>query len=149
MDLSVLETLKASGDALKQLGATGQGLRAVEEIVSEVESNLQHASEITSVLSSGSVTGMVNSMSMHGVCVDEDELMKELEEMTESSSHHQESNSPASQQQQHSSSSKKVVVVAENNNSATMYPASDKLVSDSDEETERIMKNIDRLMLPA
>jgi len=81
LDLSVLETLKASGDALKHLGATGPGLRAVEEIVADVENNMQHAAEITSVLSSGSVTGMVNSMSIHGTVLDEDELMRELELM--------------------------------------------------------------------
>ncbi len=79
----MLETLKASGDALKQLGATGSGLRAVEDIVADVESNMQHAAEITSVLSSGSVTGMVNSMSIHGTVLDEDELMRELELMDE------------------------------------------------------------------
>ena len=78
----MLETLKASGDALKQIGATGQGLRAVEDIVSEVESNLQHAAEITSVLSAGSVTGMVNSMCAHGVVIDEEELMRELDSMS-------------------------------------------------------------------
>ncbi len=78
----MLETLKASGDALKQIGATGQGLRAVEDIVSEVESNLQHAADITSVLSSGSVTGMVNSMTTHGIAIDEDELMRELENLS-------------------------------------------------------------------
>jgi uncharacterized protein YunC (DUF1805 family) len=83
LDLSVLETLKASGDALKQIGATGQGLRAVEDIVSEVESNLQHAADITSVLSSGSVTGMVNSMVTHGVTIDEEELMRELENLSD------------------------------------------------------------------
>ena len=76
----MLETLKASGDALKQIGATGQGLRAVEDIVSEVESNLQHAADITSVLSAGSVTGMVNSMCAHGVVIDEEELIRELAE---------------------------------------------------------------------
>ncbi len=78
----MLETLKASGDALKQIGATGQGLCAVEDIVSEVESNLQHAAEITSVLSSGSVTGMVNSMATHGIVIDEEELMRELEDLS-------------------------------------------------------------------
>jgi len=76
-----METLKASGDALRQLGATGQGLRAVEDIVSEVESNMQHAAEIASVLSSGSVTGMVNSMSINGAVVDEDDLMRELQSL--------------------------------------------------------------------
>jgi hypothetical protein len=75
----VLETLKASGDALKHLGATGQGLRAVEDIVADVEGNLQHAAEITSILSSGSVSGLVNNMAIHGIVVDDDDLMRELD----------------------------------------------------------------------
>ena len=66
LDLSVLETLKASGDMLKQLGATGQGLKAVEDLVSELESSIQSASDITTVLSTGSVSGMVNSMQAVG-----------------------------------------------------------------------------------
>jgi hypothetical protein len=100
----VLETLKASGDMLKQLGATGQGLKAVEELVSELESSIQSASDITTVLSTGSVSGMVNSMQALGpggeiideVCTDckfllfaycltmfvgQDDLMRELEGM--------------------------------------------------------------------
>ncbi len=75
----MLETLKASGNALKQIGATGQGLRAVEDIVSEVESNLQHTAEITS---EWGVTGMVNSMCAHCVVIDEEELMRELDSMS-------------------------------------------------------------------
>jgi len=100
LDLSVLETLKASGNALKQLGATGQGLRNVEDIVSEVESHLQHASEITSVLSAGSVSGLATSalgagggmpIMLNGAPVDEDDLMRELDEMLldeDGESHH-------------------------------------------------------------
>lgn len=81
LDISVFETLKASGDALRQLGATSQGLSAVEDVVADVESSMRHAADITSVLSSGSVTGMVNTMSTYGTVIDEDELMKELQSM--------------------------------------------------------------------
>jgi hypothetical protein len=82
LDITVLEALKASGDVLRQMGATGQGLRAVEDLVSGIEESMQSAAEITTVLSSGSVTGMVNSMASYGVAVDEDELMRELDCMT-------------------------------------------------------------------
>lgn len=82
MDISVLETLKASGDALRQMGATGEGLQAVEKLISGLEESMQSAAEITQVLSSGSVSGMVNSMAAFGTVVDEDEIMKELDEMT-------------------------------------------------------------------
>lgn len=73
---------------LKQMGATAQGQKAVDDIVSEVEKNMQYASDITNVLSSGSVTGMVNSMSFltGGVPVDEEELMQELDLLAEGGS---------------------------------------------------------------
>lgn len=79
LDLSVLETLKASGDVLRQMGATGNGLRAVEDLVSGLEESMQNAAEITNVLSSGSVSGVVNTMAAFGVAVDEEELMRELD----------------------------------------------------------------------
>jgi hypothetical protein len=79
LDLSVLETLKASGDVLRQMGATGAGLRAVEGLVAGLEESMQNAAEITNVLSSGSVSGVVNTMAAFGVAVDEDELMRELD----------------------------------------------------------------------
>ncbi len=82
MDISVLETLKASGDALRQMGVTGQGLRAVEDLVSGLEESMQSAAEITQVLSTGSVSGVVNSMAAFGTAIDEDELMRELDDMT-------------------------------------------------------------------
>lgn len=43
--------------------------------------SVQNASDITAVLLSGSVNGVVNSMAAYGVAVDEDELMRELDEM--------------------------------------------------------------------
>lgn len=82
MDISVVETLKASGDALRHMGATGEGLRAVENLISELEASMQSAADITQVLSSGSVSGMVNSMAAYGTVIDEDEIMRELDEMT-------------------------------------------------------------------
>ena len=41
LDLSVVETLRASGDALRQMGATYQGLHAVEDLVSTIEESMQ------------------------------------------------------------------------------------------------------------
>jgi hypothetical protein len=82
LDLSVLETLKASGDVLRNMGATGNGLRAVEDLVLGLEESMQNAADITTVLSSGSVTGMVNSMAGLGALLDEEELMRELEDLT-------------------------------------------------------------------
>jgi len=82
MDISVLETLKASGDVLRQMGVSGQGLRAVEDLVSGLEDSMQSAADITQVLSTGSVSGVVNSMAAYGTPIDEDELMRELEDMS-------------------------------------------------------------------
>lgn len=58
---------------------------ASNQSCTQVESNVQHAAEITDVLSSGSVSGMVNSMALMsgGIPVDEEELMRELESMGE------------------------------------------------------------------
>jgi hypothetical protein len=81
LDRTVIETLRASGDALKQIGASSAGLRAVEDLVMDVEQQMESAAEITKILSSGSVTGMVNTMAIDGTVLDEEELMKELEEM--------------------------------------------------------------------
>lgn len=81
LDRTVLETLRASGDALRQIGASTAGLKAVEEIVSDVQQEMENAAEITKILSTGSVTGMINTMAVDGIAVDEDELMQELEEM--------------------------------------------------------------------
>lgn len=81
LDRTVLETLRASADALRQIGANAAGVRAVEDIVSEVEQQMESAAEITKILSAGSVTGMVNSMAVDGIVIDEDELMQELDEL--------------------------------------------------------------------
>ena len=82
LDLSVLETLKASGDVLRNMGATGNGLRAVEDLVSGLQESMQNVADITTVMSSESMTGMVNSMAGLGESLDEEELMRELEDLT-------------------------------------------------------------------
>jgi hypothetical protein len=79
LDRTVLETLRASGDALKQMGATSGGIRAVEEIVADVESQMESAAEIARIISTGSVSGMVNTMAWDGIVMDDEELMKELD----------------------------------------------------------------------
>ena len=103
LNRTVLETLRASGDALRSIGASSDGLQAVDKLVSEVhfilvstalfifvnnwalrdqvEEHMQSAAEISKVLSAGSVSGMVNSMAVDGVVIDEEELMKELDQL--------------------------------------------------------------------
>lgn len=81
LDRTVLETMKAYGDAMRQIGASTSGIKAVEEIVADVEQQMQDAAEVTRVLAAGSVTGMVNTMAVDGIIIDEDELMHELDEM--------------------------------------------------------------------
>lgn len=56
----------------------------MDNVVADVQASMQHAADITNVLSSGSVAGVVNSMDFltGGIAVDEDELMKELDELT-------------------------------------------------------------------
>jgi hypothetical protein len=49
---SILSTIKASGDAIKRLGIKG-GIGSVEDIISEVETQMDNATEITKVISSG------------------------------------------------------------------------------------------------
>lgn len=44
---------------------------------------MQSAAEINTVLSAGSVNGMVNSMASYGVAIDEEELMRELDGIME------------------------------------------------------------------
>ena len=83
LDRTILETLRASGDALRQMGASSGGIRAVEEIVANVETQMENAAEITKIISAGNVSGMVNTMAVDGIVLDDDELMKELDELTE------------------------------------------------------------------
>ncbi len=63
------------------MGVSKEGLSAVDDLVSSLEESMQSAADITNVLSSGSVAGVVNSMAAYGVAVDEDELMRELDDM--------------------------------------------------------------------
>lgn len=87
LDRTVLETLKSSADALRQIGTSSAGLRAVEDIVADVQHQMENAAEITQILASGNITGMVNTMAVDGIVVDEDELMQELEEMLDEDAH--------------------------------------------------------------
>lgn len=52
LNKSILDTLKASGEAIKRLNITG-GIGTVEDIISEVETQMENASEITKVISAG------------------------------------------------------------------------------------------------
>lgn len=76
LNRSILDTLRASGDALKRLGASGIGIEEVEKIVSDVEHQVDAASEITRVIHSANVSGSINSMG-YDVATDE-ELEAEL-----------------------------------------------------------------------
>jgi hypothetical protein len=78
LNRSILETLKASGDALKKLGVHG-GIEEVEKVVSEVELQMENAAEVTKVISSANVSGIINSMG-HDV-ITEEELEAELDEL--------------------------------------------------------------------
>jgi hypothetical protein len=77
LNRSILDTLRASGDALKRLGASGIGIEEVEKIVSDVEHQVDAASEITRVIHSANVSGSINSMG-YDVATDE-ELEAELD----------------------------------------------------------------------
>jgi hypothetical protein len=52
LNKSILNTIRASGDAIKRLSVKG-GIGTVEEIISEVETQMEHAAEITKVISAG------------------------------------------------------------------------------------------------
>lgn len=78
LDLTILETLKASGDALKKVGLKG-GLKGVEDIVAEVETQVENANEITRVIASGSVAGVLNGIG--GDVMTEEEMEEELNEL--------------------------------------------------------------------
>jgi hypothetical protein len=88
LDISVLETLKASGDALKQMGVNAKGMSTVDDIVTDVESSLKTASEISAMLTFGNAQGVEDSNAFYGAGaadVDTEELMAELEEMMQTS----------------------------------------------------------------
>jgi hypothetical protein len=52
LNKSILDTIRASGDAIKRLSVRG-GIGTVEDIISEVETQMENASEITKVISAG------------------------------------------------------------------------------------------------
>jgi hypothetical protein len=52
LNKSILNTIRASGDAIKRLSVHG-GMSTVEDIISEVETQMENASEITKVISAG------------------------------------------------------------------------------------------------
>ena len=52
LNKSILDTIRASGDAIKRLSVKG-GINTVEDIISEVETQMENASEITKVISAG------------------------------------------------------------------------------------------------
>lgn len=83
LNRTVLESLRAAGDVLRQMGATREGISSIERVVDDVEEQVESASTITKILAAGSVSGMVNTMAIDGVVVDEDELMQELDMLLE------------------------------------------------------------------
>jgi hypothetical protein len=52
LNKSILNTIRASADAIKKLSIKG-GINTVEDVISEVELQMEHASEITKVISAG------------------------------------------------------------------------------------------------
>lgn len=79
LNRTVLDSLRAAGDVLRQMGATRDGISNVEGIVNEVEEQVERAAEITKIISAGNVSGMVNTMAVDGIVIDEEELMHELD----------------------------------------------------------------------
>jgi hypothetical protein len=75
LNKSILNTIRASGDAIKRLSIKG-GMGTVEDIISEVETNMDNASEITKLLSTGTLNSMTGTDHFN-----EEELEQELEEL--------------------------------------------------------------------
>lgn len=61
LNRSILETLRASGDALRRLGAKG-GVEEVERVVNEVENQVESAAEISRIIAAANVTGSIGGM---------------------------------------------------------------------------------------
>lgn len=76
---SVLNTLRASADAIRQLNVQG-GITEVENIISDVETQMEHAAEITKVIHAGNVSGAMNSMQF-GDYINDDDLERDLQEL--------------------------------------------------------------------
>lgn len=83
LDRSILDTLRASGDALKKMGVES-GLANAEEIVADVQNQIEAANEMTKVIASGSVSGTMNLFGAD--FMDDDELQKELDELLDEDS---------------------------------------------------------------
>jgi hypothetical protein len=110
LNKSILNTIRASGDAIKRLSVKVRtnppfycllrgihwyssssnplfarlnqgGISTVEDIISEVEAQMENAADITKIISSGNVSGSINSMS--GIEFSEQELEAELAELLE------------------------------------------------------------------
>jgi hypothetical protein len=58
LNKSILDTIRASGDAIKRLSVKG-GMSTVEDIIPEVEAQMENASEITKVISAGNFISSV------------------------------------------------------------------------------------------
>eukprot|EP00283_Hemiselmis_rufescens_P018052 CAMPEP_0173441704 /NCGR_PEP_ID=MMETSP1357-20121228/24099_1 /TAXON_ID=77926 /ORGANISM="Hemiselmis rufescens, Strain PCC563" /LENGTH=165 /DNA_ID=CAMNT_0014407299 /DNA_START=12 /DNA_END=505 /DNA_ORIENTATION=+ len=78
LDKSILDTLRASGDALKRLGVES-GVQTAEDVVADVQNQVDAAAEITSVIASGSISGVMSMGGADGM--DEEELQRELNEL--------------------------------------------------------------------
>ena len=79
LNKTVLDSLRAAGDVLRQMGATREGISSIERVVDDVEEHVETASTITKILAAGSVSGTINTMAIDGVVLDEEELMQELD----------------------------------------------------------------------
>lgn len=83
LNKTVLDSLRAAGDVLRQMGATKEGISSIERVVDDVEEHVETASTITKILAAGSVSGTINTMAIDGVVLDEEELMQELDMLLE------------------------------------------------------------------
>lgn len=81
LNRTVLQCQRAAGDMLRKMGVTRDGISSVEGIVHDVEEQVEQAAEISKIISAGNVAGMVNTMAVDGIILDEDELMRELDDM--------------------------------------------------------------------
>ena len=75
IDKSLLSTLKAAGQALKDLGVK-DGINSVHDTISELEVQLQDANDLTRTLAEGPMNGVVNSMGE-----EDEDIMAEFNEL--------------------------------------------------------------------
>jgi hypothetical protein len=81
-DKSILNTLRSSGDAIKRLTVVG-GINGAEDIIAEVEQQMENSLQINTMLSSGSISGMVAN---NGGWFSDDDLDKELADLIDEDS---------------------------------------------------------------